>query len=219
MDDSSQYNIIALVGLIALHAIIALADTAISRSRQSALRDRAEDGDLQAQRVLELLSAPDRLAIATDLFLTLIKVGIVALAFGIFISSAGDQTTGLPLRQIAYGLLIAAIIYLVGSRIPVTIGRAFADQLAPHVALPMHLVLTLTTPLTLAVSKLEAFILSQSADASQTKTAIEAEIIDLVESSERESAIEKAEREMIRSVLEFDETMVREIMVPRPDIT
>lgn len=219
MDDNSQYNIIALVGLIALHAVIALADTAISRSRQSALRDRAEDGDLRAQRVLELLSAPDRLAIATDLFLTLIKVGIVALAFGTFTASADDLTTGLPLRQIAYGLVITAVIYLVGSRIPVSIGRAFADGLAPHVALPMQLVLTLTTPLTLVVGKLEAFILSQSTDASQTKTAIEAEIIDLVESSERESAIEKAEREMIRSVLEFDETMVREIMVPRPDIT
>ncbi|MBE0688951.1 MAG: HlyC/CorC family transporter [Anaerolineae bacterium] len=214
-----EYSIIALVGLLALHAALALAETAISRSRQSTLRDRADDGDIRAQRVLQLLNVPERLSITTDFLLTLIKIGIAAIVFSTLESPATEISNGLPLQQVLYFVVIAGIVYLLGSRIPITIGRTFADAIAPNVALPMQLIVTLITPLSLLVGKVESFILRQSHEATQTKTAIEAEIIDLVESSERESAIEKAEREMIRSVLEFDETIVREIMVPRPDIT
>jgi len=208
-----------LVGLLALHAAIALAETAISRSRQSTLRDRAEDGDIRAQRVLSLLNVPERLSITTDLLLTLIKVAFAVIAFNALMASTAETSSELPLRLILYFVLVVPLLYVLGSRIPIATGRAFADAFALYVALPMQLVIAVFTPLSLLMGKLEAFILRQSHEATQTKTALEAEIIDLVESSERESAIEKTEREMIRSVLEFDETMVREIMVPRPDIT
>ncbi|MCC6614544.1 MAG: HlyC/CorC family transporter [Anaerolineae bacterium] len=214
-----EYSIIALVGLLAVHAFIALAETAISRSRQSTLRDRAEDGDVRAKRVLSLLSLPERLTITTDLLLTLIKIAFAVIAFDALMALTAEASIDRPLRVALYFVLAVPIVYLLGSRIPIAVGRAFADAIAPYVALPMQVIVTMLTPLSLAVGNLEAFILRQHHETTQTKTAIEAEIIDLVESSERESAIEKTEREMIRSVLEFDETMVREIMVPRPDIT
>ena len=49
-------------------------------------------------------------------------------------------------------------------------------------------------------------------------TITEEELINLVDASQRAGEIEKDESEMIHSVFEFGETMVREIMVPRVDM-
>lgn len=46
----------------------------------------------------------------------------------------------------------------------------------------------------------------------------EAEIIGLVDSGQEQGVIDKDEREMIRSIFEFGDTQVREVMTPRPDM-
>jgi putative hemolysin len=51
------------------------------------------------------------------------------------------------------------------------------------------------------------------------KTVTDEEILSLVDSGQLEGVIESEEKEMIRSVLEFGETLVREVMVPRLDVT
>jgi len=49
--------------------------------------------------------------------------------------------------------------------------------------------------------------------------AIEAELRLFIDAGEEEGYIEEDERQMIASIFEFDETLVREIMVPRIDMT
>lgn len=46
----------------------------------------------------------------------------------------------------------------------------------------------------------------------------EAEILGVVDSGEEQGVIDKEEGEMIRSIIEFGETQVHEIMTPRPDM-
>ncbi len=46
----------------------------------------------------------------------------------------------------------------------------------------------------------------------------EAELLGMVDSGEEQGVIDKEEGEMIRSIIEFGETQVREIMTPRPDM-
>ena len=46
----------------------------------------------------------------------------------------------------------------------------------------------------------------------------ESEFLGIVEAAAQESVIEHEERELIESVIEFGDTIVREIMVPRPDV-
>ncbi|AEH09078.1 MULTISPECIES: hemolysin family protein [Frankiaceae] len=48
--------------------------------------------------------------------------------------------------------------------------------------------------------------------------ATEAELRDLVDLAEENSVIERGERDMIASVFELGDTLVREVMVPRPDM-
>lgn len=46
----------------------------------------------------------------------------------------------------------------------------------------------------------------------------EAEIMQMVDRGERQGVLEKDESDMIRSIFEFSETQVKEVMVPRPDM-
>src|SRR6185369_14660263 len=48
--------------------------------------------------------------------------------------------------------------------------------------------------------------------------ASEAELRDLVDLAEENEVIEREERDMIASVFELGDTLVREVMVPRPDM-
>lgn len=50
------------------------------------------------------------------------------------------------------------------------------------------------------------------------KKVSEQEVIDLLEEGERSGAIDKTEHELIKSILEFTDTTVKEVMVPRADI-
>ena len=46
----------------------------------------------------------------------------------------------------------------------------------------------------------------------------EAEILTMADVAAQEASIETEERELIHSIFEFGDTVVREVMVPRPDM-
>ena len=50
------------------------------------------------------------------------------------------------------------------------------------------------------------------------KKVSEEEVIQLLEEGERSGAIDKTEHELIKSILEFTDTTVKEVMVPRTDV-
>lgn len=221
MDDSSYSYTLALGGLLLLHALIVLSNSALTHYRQSFMRDRAEEGDAGARQVLRLSETPARLAISTNIALTLIKFTLAAITIDQLLPALtaaldAGQVLGVSLVIL---VILAVVGYVLGDLIPDTLGRARADGISTRSAAYMRLLVGAFSPVVYMLMRLESAIAQWTDSEDLAKTIIEDEIIDLVESSEREGALEEEERDMIRSVLEFDETMVREIMVPRPDIT
>lgn len=221
MDDSSSNGFLALLGLLALHALIALAANALTHARQSPLRDRAEEGDKRAARALDLIDTPARLAITTHFSLTLIKFLIAGICAAFLVPAlvALNQQLNLPVSLISALILLGLVGYLFADLLPSTLARAYADRLALPLALVMQLFVAIFVPFVWLFMRIDSTIAKMSGGDDLSKAIIEDEIFDLVESSDREGALEDDERDMIKSVLEFDETMVREIMVPRVDIT
>ena len=111
-------------------------------------------------------------------------------------------------------------LYLILIRvIPFVLAESYADRLSLFF-LPFIIGLTkLLLPLVWPIYALERGLLSRalsSADEDDRPTP-EEEIMTIVDQADEES-LEKEEREIIRSVLEFGETVVREIMTPRVNI-
>ena len=214
MDDSSQYGIVFLAVLALLHILIVLVRETITHSRASLLRERLEDGETRAKGILSLVENPEPLEIAADVLLTLIKLLIAAIVY-VMLSPASSVDASPWVVAVALGL----VIYVAVQYMPTVFARLYADSLIMHLGLPAQVIAMALTPISFPLRKIETALAETQIRELDTKSAFEEEINDLFESGEREGTIEDNEREMLRSVLEFDETLVREIMVPRPDIT
>jgi putative hemolysin len=85
---------------------------------------------------------------------------------------------------------------------------------------PIRLLMFLLSPVTRVVLWIVRLIFPASADLNQklgSATSLE-EIDSYFSLGEEVGIIERDEKEMISSVFEFGDTLVREVMVPRPDI-
>ncbi len=225
MDEGSLSSILALLALVAVHGALELAYAAVSNVRLSPLRDQAEKGDSGARRILRMVEDLPRLNITKQFALMLLRFAIVAVAVvgvaqpliraenpqGIFESA--------EVSYLAVLLPAALVTYLFGEVIPGTLGQAFADQLAPAVIPPLRVLMLLFSPFTLVFLKLGKLLSRVSGAEDLEKSVTEQEIMTLVDVGQQGGAIEDDEKEMIYSVLQFGETLAREVMVPRPDIT
>lgn len=126
----------------------------------------------------------------------------------------------LPSPYWALLLPAMALLYMIFIRvIPFVLAESYADRLS-LAFLPLTIALTrLLTPLVWPIYAMERGLLARalsSSDEDDRPTA-EEEIMTLVAES-HEDELEEEERDIIRSVFEFGETVVREIMTPRVDI-
>lgn len=103
--------------------------------------------------------------------------------------------------------------------IPRAIANAFADRISvgtlPLLSLLYWPITILTAPAWLLQSAVAKILKAQQHPAARPSA--EDEILQMVEHS-RDRDLEEGEREMIKSALEFGDTVVREIMTPRIDL-
>lgn len=144
--------------------------------------------------------------------LTLFEITAIYFAFHVFSIPLAIEWIGL--------MLIMTPLYLIFIRvIPFVLAESYADRLSLFF-LPMVVFLTrLLFPVVWPIYAMERGLLARalsSADDDDSPTP-EEEIMTLVDQADEEE-LEEEEREIIRSVFEFGDTVVREIMTPRVDI-
>ena len=93
--------------------------------------------------------------------------------------------------------------------------ETWAMMIAPFI----HLVSLILTPAVFLLTKLSDFVVRFSKkDEEEDPTITEDEFKILVNVGQEEGVFDESESEMINSIFEFDETLVKAIMVPRIDI-
>ncbi len=219
MDDGGLSSLI-LLSLIALYGFIRLGHTALINARQSALRDAVGEGDVRARRVLDLIAHLTRLNLTYQLSLIVLWVAITAIALLNLAQPLSTANPSLPPALIYTAVLVGVtlVTLLFGDLLPAALGSARADNLALAMAAPMHLLMLLFTPLVsllMVIGKRLAVLFGGDV---MEAAVTEEEIMTLVDAGEKEGTIENQEKEMILSILQFDETLAREVMVPRMDI-
>lgn len=219
MDDSSLLSWTILL-LIAAHALITLTYTALTNVRQTLIREQAEAGSTRAQRVLWLLDNLVRLKITYQLLLLLLNFGIAIVAALFIAQPLVNANPAISPVAIYIGgvLLTALVVLLFGEMLPTTLGSAYADALAPMLSSVTWLLLTILTPVTFLLMAVSKLIADTFGGDSMAVSVTEEEIMTLVDAGQKEGTIEDEEKAMIFSVLQFSETSVRELMVPRIDI-
>lgn len=126
----------------------------------------------------------------------------------------------LPQKQLGILFLFAMVYMVVARVVPHVLAESYADRIS-LASLPLISSLTLLLfPLTMPMQWLEDTLLQHALNRSDMKDrpSPEDEIKMLIEETD-EDDLEAEERDIIRSVFEFGETITREIMTPRVSIS
>ncbi len=113
--------------------------------------------------------------------------------------------------------VMTVVSYIVWGVAPRTLGRQHAESVACALAGPLVAVTTVLGPFPRLLI-LIGNALTPGKGFREGPFASEAELRDLVELAQEGGVVERAERDMINSVFELGDTIVREVMVPRTDI-
>lgn len=221
-------NHLVLLGLflfcLILHGWTAYALAVVSNVRRTPLAERSEAGDPVARRILRLSDEFTRFSSTMNMLQWYCRVGMtasLAFALGLPLFNAFSVDDGNLAPFLLFVLLLLAgtlIVLWLSSTIPHAYGLAHADQHAPMVSLLAGPVMALMSPFTGLTARVANGAARLAGAENFAKAVTEEEIIALVDSGQRGGAIETEEKEMIYSVLQFGETLTREVMVPRPDV-
>ena len=218
MDDPSSYMLLLLTLLIALHAWMAFSYAVLTNFRRAPLRERAEASDKSARRILNLSDDLPRLFISTQIMLILVRFAIAAVATVQIAVPLTSTFTEPGLAYVAVLLPLALLTYIVGDLVPSAFGNAYADQAASFVTSVIRPFVVILSPLVALFVRLSKTLTNISGGEEISKAITEEEIMSLVDVGQKGGTIEDEEKEMIYSVLQFGETLAREVMVPRPDV-
>ena len=212
MVSSTVAPIVVAVLFVLLAGALACLEVALSRVSRVRVEELVRDGRPGARRLQAVLADPPR---SLNLLLLLRMICELAAA-GIVVAYCLDRIDG-SLAVVLGVALMTVVSYVFIGVAPRTIGRQQAEKVALRGAGVAHGLTRIFGPL----PKLLILIgnaLTPGKGFREGPFASEAELRDLVEIAQERGVVEQAERDMINSVFELGDTIVREVMVPRTDI-
>ncbi|MGB6520616.1 MAG: hemolysin family protein [Candidatus Cybelea sp.] len=207
------YQIATLVVLVLLAAFFSAAEAAlvsVSRLRARAMAERRLRGSRQLQLIVDDKSR----------FLTSMLVGnTIALLAADSLATYLALSLGIPSGAIGSTIVMSAVFLLFGEILPKTAATGDSERWALRLAAPIRYVSYVVTPVArlfeIATNLfLRLFGIKHTHGAYVTEEDIRA----LVNVGAEQNVIEEQERELIHSVMEFGDTIVREVMKPRPEV-
>ena len=203
-----------LVALLVLAAFAAIAETVIDRITRVKAHHLAQDGKKSSRRLLQIIENPGPALNGVLLVKIGAQVASVVMATRLFLG----RIQGVPELAAAAAMTIA--IYIFGELAPRTFAVQRMDSTALTSARPVFFLARLVHPLSkvLLIVSNAAMVLLPGRGLPKGPFVTEDEIRHLVDVAEEEEEIEEEERELIHSIFEFGDTVVREVMVPRPDM-
>ena len=208
-----DYWMIAAIGLILVALIfLSLAEMSLSQMTKPRAAALAEKGAKSGKALVRLAAEPtlwvNPLLLTVNIFQT-VQATLMGVVAGRLFGPAG----------VAIGVVINVLLFFVlAEAVPKTYAVLNPVRGATSTARPISLLVRFW-PLRAASAVLIKLtnIIVKGEGLKQGPFIGEQEFLGIVEAAAQESVIEHEERELIESIIEFGDTVVREIMVPRPD--
>ncbi len=219
-------EVLLLVVLLISYGFLAMARSALINVRKARLRQLAEDGVRRARTAERVAEDASRLLATTQFGMMLTSMfcgAIVAVFYGSAVATAFQSALGKAGAPVAYVLIVfltAVVMLILGQLVPEALGVQHSERLALLLARPLALLEFVFMPvvnLVVWVSNAISRLFGAPAQGGMPLVT-EEEIKTLVDAGEEEGVIQEEEKEMIYSIFELGDTLVREVMVPRIDV-
>lgn len=211
---TTDWWMLAAIGLLLLVLIFfAVAEMGLSRMSKPKAQALADSGTKGGVALLELVTHPERwvnpLLLSVNICQT-VQATLTGVVAGRLFGAAG----------VAIGVTLNVIVFFVfAEAVPKTYAVIHSDRAALSTARLIS-ALVAFPPLKLVSRGLIGLtnVVVKGKGLEQGPFIGEQEFLGIVEAAAQEEIIEHEERELIESIIEFGDTVVREIMRPRPDL-
>ncbi|WP_115864436.1 hemolysin family protein [Halorussus litoreus] len=205
--------IVLLIGLSAFFSSSEIAMFSLPSHRIDAL---VGDNVPGADTVDELKSDPHRLLITILVGNNIVNIAMSSIATGVL---AMHLTQGQAVAVATFG--ITALVLLFGESAPKSYAVENTESWALRIARPLKYSEYALLPLVVTFDYLTRVVnkVTGGRSAIETSYVTRDEIQDMIETGEREGVLEEDEREMLQRIFRFNNTIAKEVMTPRLDMT
>ncbi|MCI8402516.1 MAG: HlyC/CorC family transporter [Lachnospiraceae bacterium] len=207
-------NIVCIIALIALSAFFSSSETALVSCNRIRIRSMVDENDRRLKYLNLVLDNQSKMLAAILIGNNIVNLYASSLTTTLALKLGGSYTVSL-----ATGIL-TFLILVFGEISPKTAATIHAEKLALFVAPMIHILMVVLTPVIFIINTIAGvFLRLMGINPDQKQEAItEDELRTFVDVSHEEGVIEKEELKMINNVVDFGDSLAKDVMVPRIDM-
>jgi putative hemolysin len=221
-------RVFVILLLVAINAFFAAAEFALVSVRGTRIQQLIEAHRAGARTVLKLHQELARVVNGVQLGVTITSLTLGWLGEPVLASQFENWLGRIPhsilyAHAIAVGVafvLITSLHVILGELVPKSLALQRAERVALAVAAPMDVFLTITGPLTAAMSRAAGFVLRAfgTRDIRHGSVHSPDELKLIITAAQNSGQLSPAQEEMLLNALELDTITARQVMVPRTRI-
>lgn len=198
--------------LLVLSAICSATETAFSSANRIRLKNMAASGKKSAQKALKITEDFDRALTAILIGNNIVNICSSSLVTVLFTEKFGSGS-------VAYATIVMTVLVLIfGEILPKSLAKENAETFSMFMAAPLSAAIYILTPAIWFFSMIKKFVVKLVGSKKAQPSVTEEELKYIIDEIEIEGVLEQQESELVRSALDFDETTINEVLVPRVNI-
>jgi putative hemolysin len=206
--------------LIILSAFFSAAETAYITVSKQRLKYQEEAGDRKAGVIYRIASNSDRLLGVMLFGVNVAEIMAAGLVTSLIFSYAAPEYK--EIAGITGSILFSFVILIFCELTPKMIAAARPEQLSRRLLPPMRFFLFVFSPVAGFVTRLANWLVRLAgigADASPFPHSVSQEEIMAIIADAGEASVPSTKKNMLHNVFEIDTTRIREVMIPRGEVT
>jgi len=210
-------GVATIVVLIVLSGFFSSSEIAMFSLAQHRVEALMEDEVPGSETVAELKEDPHRLLVTILVGNNIVNIAMSSIATGLLAYFNFSQSQSVAIATFG----VTAIVLLFGESAPKSYAVENTESWALRIARPLKYSEYLLLPLVVTFDYLTRVVnrVTGGRSAIETSYVTRDEIQDMIETGEREGVIEEDEREMLQRIFRFNNTIAKEVMTPRLDMT
>lgn len=214
MTDEITWRLLALLLLLILSGFFSGSETALLSLDKLRVRFLQQRQRHNADKLASLLDNPDRLLGGILIGNNLVNIAASVIATGLFVSYFGEQGEWLTV------LILTPILLIFSEVCPKTYSAQYPEKMSFLVLHPIRFVVWILAPVIFVVSSISRLMTSLIRQKNAESFSVsEDEIRAMIEVGEESGSVAAEQRKMLHGIFDLTETRVRDIMIPRTEVT
>ena len=221
MDSSDAWRIITLFILLVLSAFFSSAETCLTTVNKMRMKSKADEKVKNARIVLKLIENQTKMLSAILIGNNIVNLTASSLttSFAIQIAQKSGFSEMTSIITGAATGILTVLILIFGEIVPKTLATMSAERLALIYAKPVYAVTTVLAPVAFLMNQIsKGLLIILRIDTKKQPAITENELRTIVDVSHKEGVIESEERQMITNVVDFGDSLAKDVMVPKMDV-